>query len=414
MKIMYSKILALAIGSIVLIFFSSLIGLNYYHNINQDPKYRFEGEYGLFIREFEDEMEVNWITRDEDSGLLKVYFNGELLREVNTAPAKTHTARFRKKGIGDYELNYGGSNSTITLTTVIPDRNTRPEAIHSNVDSVFVVGDVHGRYNQLSSLLKNAKIIDKQDNWIGGSSHLVMLGDLFDRGYDVTKVLWLLYKLERQAKAVNGFVHIVLGNHELMTFMNDLRYLSPKENLIASMYNTSYSEMFDVHQSLLGKWLSTKPGIIKIDDILFAHGGIIDLPFSISAFNDSLYQFIHEPAFSNLMGNEPDSGITLEQWDMRQSFFFYRANPFWFRGFVQTDTLVKELRTTLKQFDSKLHVVAHTTVKTIEERYSEKLIATDLDEAATEILLLVRAKRKKYLRYKIDINGNINPLNPHQ
>jgi len=99
---------------------------------------------------------------------------------------------------------------------------------------------------------------------------------------------------------------------------------------------------------------------------------------------------------------------------MRQSFFFYRANPFWFRGFVQTDTLAKELRATLKQFNSKLHVVAHTTVKTIGERYSEKLITTDLNDAATELLLLVRTKRKKYLRYKIDIKGNRSSLTPQE
>ncbi len=411
------KILLSLSGAALLVFISSITGLNgvdhlnISNNSNQTPKYKFEGEFGLFIRILEDETEVNWITRNEDSGTLKVYYHGELIKEAITTLSRTHTVGFNKVGNGEYELHYGGDDSsTISHTTVSLGPNIRPKAIIAKVDSIFVVGDVHGRYNEFSSLLRKANIIDEDDNWTGGSSHLVMLGDLFDRGYDVTKVLWMLYKLERQAKANNGFVHILLGNHELMTFINDLRYLSPKERLIASMYKTSYSEMFDVHQSLLGKWLSTKPGIIKIDDVLFAHGGIIDLPFTISAFNDSLYKFIHEPGFLKLVENEPVSGISLEQWDMRQSFFFYQANPFWFRGFVQTDTLVRELRATLKQFNSKMHVVAHTTVETIGQSYSEKLITTDLNNAATEILLLTRTKRNKYLRYKIDLNGNITPL----
>jgi len=40
---------------------------------------------------------------------------------------------------------------------------------------------------------------------------LVINGDLVDRGEFVTQVLWLLYKLEQQALAQNGMVHVILG-----------------------------------------------------------------------------------------------------------------------------------------------------------------------------------------------------------
>ena len=50
---------------------------------------------------------------------------------------------------------------------------------------------------------------------------------------------------------------------------------------------------------------------------------------------------------------------------------------------------------------AKVHVVAHTTRKTITQKYDGKLLTTDLDDAATELLLMVKQK-KKYIRYKMD------------
>ena len=164
----------------------------------------------------------------------------------------------------------------------------------TNIDSIYVLGDIHGRFDILSKLLQNARVIDSNLNWIANQKHLVALGDIFDRGQDVTRTVWFLYKLERQAKEQGGRVHVVLGNHEIMTFGNDLRYLSGKEKLIANMYNISYSEMYSPRHSILGKWLAQKPGILKINKALFAHGGITPdyNVISIQAFNDSLRTFL--------------------------------------------------------------------------------------------------------------------------
>ncbi|MFT5761710.1 MAG: hypothetical protein ACI8WA_000828 [Polaribacter sp.] len=73
---------------------------------------------------------------------------------------------------------------------------------------------------------------------------------------------------------------------------------------------------------------------------------------------------------------------------------------------MYSDTLTKQLETMLKKYDAKVHVVAHTPLKTITERYNGKLLTTDLNDAATELLLLVR-KRKKY---KINSDGKISDL----
>jgi hypothetical protein len=86
-------------------------------------------------------------------------------------------------------------------------------------------------------------------------------------------------------------------------------------------------------------------------------------------------------------------------------YFFYNSEgPYWYRGYVNSDTLAPELNTMLKKHESKIHVVAHTTLETITEKYDGKLLTTDLNDAATQLLLLIRNKNK-YERYKIDSEG---------
>ena len=43
------------------------------------------------------------------------------------------------------------------------------------------------------------------------------------------KVLDLLMRLESEARAAGGAVHVVLGNHEVMNIAGDLRYVSTEE-----------------------------------------------------------------------------------------------------------------------------------------------------------------------------------------
>ena len=58
---------------------------------------------------------------------------------------------------------------------------------------------------------------------------LVSLGDLLDRGADSRKVMDLLMRLQGEAVAAGGPVHVVLGNHEAMNVLGDLRYVDPGE-----------------------------------------------------------------------------------------------------------------------------------------------------------------------------------------
>ena len=118
------------------------------------------------------------------------------------------------------------------------------------------------------AVLVNNNIIDSSLDWIFEKGHLVIVGDIFDRGDKVNEILWLVYKLEIQAKNSGGQIHYLLGNHEYMILYNDLRYVNNKYMSSAKLMNLDHYELYD-EQTVIGRWLRSKPTIIKINNILF-------------------------------------------------------------------------------------------------------------------------------------------------
>ena len=94
------------------------------------------------------------------------------------------------------------------------------------VERIVAVGDVHGRYDQLISILEGTALVDGDSKWVGRKSNLVLCGDLVDRGPDDRAVLDLVRRLQKEAKSAGGAVHMLLGNHEVMNLIRDLRYVT--------------------------------------------------------------------------------------------------------------------------------------------------------------------------------------------
>ena len=80
----------------------------------------------------------------------------------------------------------------------------RPDWKYRQPEKVFVMSDPHGKLDCVISLLQGNGIIDKNYNWSFGSNHLMVLGDIFDRGKDVPQIFWLFYKLEDEAAKAGG------------------------------------------------------------------------------------------------------------------------------------------------------------------------------------------------------------------
>ncbi len=104
-----------------------------------------------------------------------------------------------------------------------------PFLISANDARIVAVADVHGALDQFVSILQSAKILDQSQNWSGEKTIFVQTGDVLDRGIQGRQVLDLLMKLENQASRSGGKVYPLLGNHEVMVMMGDLRYVSAEE-----------------------------------------------------------------------------------------------------------------------------------------------------------------------------------------
>ena len=101
---------------------------------------------------------------------------------------------------------------------------------------LVAVGDVHGDFEALADVLAAAKIANASCGaWTGGDAILVQMGDVADRGRDVTKANDCLRRLQRLAPAAGGRVVRLVGNHELMRAEGSLRDAHPTESSAAAI-----------------------------------------------------------------------------------------------------------------------------------------------------------------------------------
>ena len=113
-------------------------------------------------------------------------------------------------------INCTFKNSLFNFSTRLKDTLKNEEIEYSNVQKIIAISDIEGNFNAFRNLLLANEIIDSAYNWTFGNGHLVLPGDFFDRGLNVTECLWLIYDLEEKAKLYGGYVHYILGNHEIM------------------------------------------------------------------------------------------------------------------------------------------------------------------------------------------------------
>ncbi len=122
-------------------------------------------------------------------------------------------------------------------------KNLAVEPDHYDLPArMLVLSDIEGDFTAFKMILKGAKVIDDSFNWSFGDGHLVLVGDYFDRGLNVTECLWLIYKLETEAEAYGGKVHFILGNHEIMNMQGYTdcvrKKFLPTQNLSVKNTNT--------------------------------------------------------------------------------------------------------------------------------------------------------------------------------
>ena len=357
------------------------------------PTARLEGEGGLYVWEKGDSTHVQWITTDSVPGTFKATSGaGKLLHATNTPPGFAHHAVFRKPR-GNFVLEYGAA---VTYRTGISADNRAAAVTLPASDSLYLIADTHGEFDSVTKLLRNAGLIDDAGRWSGRRQHIVFLGDIVDRGPDVTRLLWMLYRLEREAHAAGGGVYLLLGNHELMVMLNDLRYVHPQEMQLAHLHGRPYQRLLDPRQSLLGRWLATKPPVIKAGDLLLVHGGVRAefAKYSPQQLARTLAQHMHDEIFfahSDTTLHVTVDSARLAAWE---NFLLSERSLFWNRSYVESDTMADELDYVLKQFGAATMVVGHTPVQSIHARYDGRLLLAHPRQPAAEMVLIVGPARQ--------------------
>lgn len=264
----------------------------------------------------------------------------------------------------------------------------------NNIENIIAVSDMHGQYYLSVELLKKYGVIDNQNNWSFGSGHLVVNGDIFDRGDKTTEILWLVYKLKNQAEASGGKVHYLMGNHELMVVNKDLRYINEKYVLTEKMMATSYDLLFS-ENTVIGKWLRTSPVILSINDVLFVHAGISP-EFIEKEYTQQGVNFVFQ---NRIMGEEE---VVIEN-DSLLSFLIGRKGPVWYRGYFRDSTFTeKKLDRILEYFDKEHIVVGHTSFDSIVSLFGGKILGIDASIKKGEYGELLIYENDKFYRGTLD------------
>lgn len=180
----------------------------------------------------------------------------------------------------------------LVLACNTDDENTGKKAAE-DVDAgplrVVAFGDVHGDAEAARRALQLAGVLDKSDQWVGGETVVVQVGDQLDRGDDEREILDLFEALRAQAEAAGGAFYPLLGNHEVMNVELDLRYVTQGgfDDFADISYSTSDSLVMSYPSDERGRVAAFRPGgeyalllaehliAVQVEDTLFVHGGLL-------------------------------------------------------------------------------------------------------------------------------------------
>ena len=237
------------------------------------------------------------------------------------------------------------------------------------VSRLAALSDVHGQYDLMVRLLKANGILDPQGRWSWGDGHLVLVGDVFDRGPRVNEIFWLLYALEQQARDAGGGLHVLLGNHEAMVLYRDLRYVNERYFATANALGIAYPDLHGP-QSVIGNWLRSRPVIARINDMLFVHGGMspefLALGIDDQAANDRYRESLGMPR-------------TRTREDPRYApLYDGTSSPIWYRGYFNPETLDRAgVEAVVRHLGVEHVVVGHTSKAHVESWHDGRVIAVD-------------------------------------
>jgi len=273
----------------------------------------------------------------------------------------------------------------------------------TGVEKIVAVGDLHGDYDSFIKILKGTGLIDKDLHWTGGKIHLVQIGDIMDRGPKAKEIFDLLMRLEKEAEAAGGKIHVLLGNHEEMNLtgialdrenyvtveqfiaflpesFREKKEIKIKKGIEKRAFKKTFSDVSldqklrEYWESALkkaiadrkdpvrieyqknfnekyGKWLLEHNAVIKINDIIFVHGGISERfsTWKLEEINNRI-----RLELNSFMRGSPTNILIVYETD----------GPLWYRDLSSPQTKEEDLKPEvdkiLQNLGARYMVAAHT------------------------------------------------------
>lgn len=275
------------------------------------------------------------------------------------------------------------------------------------VERIVAVGDLHGDYDNYLQVLREAGVVNRRGKWSAGETHLVQVGDVPDRGPDTDRIMRHLMGLEKQARRAGGRVHVLIGNHEALNIIGDLRYVDPGEyealksrsakrlrddyydrvveylrsqaerptidGAFREEWNEKHPLGFVEHRQIwhpegeFGRWVLGHNAVIRINNILFMHAGLGRpyLGLGIAELNDRIRNELRNPGVI-----DPDAERLIQS----------EEGPLWYRGFARPagPEEAEHLAAVLETYDVERVVVGHTPdYGLVKPHFDSRVIAID-------------------------------------
>ena len=268
---------------------------------------------------------------------------------------------------------------------------------------IVAVGDLHGDFNAWIDIARAAGLVDSAQS-LGWRQHRPGPGRRRHRPWaDSLKIIRNLMQLQKAAKRTGGRVVTLVGNHEAMNMLGDLRYTTPGEFAAFAnsgsaarrdqTYEAFRTQIETVYRALdpkmspaaikqawlkvtplgwveqraawkpdgeLGAWARSNPAVVKIGDTVFVHGGI-----SAEYSKISIDEINRRVAAALTAVDDSDKSILADQ-----------LGPLWYRGLAgrgpepeagrpasaipPRPTLEQEVVMVLKAYGAKRVVIGHT------------------------------------------------------
>ena len=194
-------------------------------------------------------------------------------------------------------------------------------------------------------------------------------------------------------------MHYLLGNHEYMILQKDLRYITDKYKTSSYLLDIDYDKLYG-NNTVLGRWLRSKPSIIKINDIVFTHGGVSEEFLEKHGVDlDSINAMMRK-----------NNTFTKEQLKSTNYYDLYYGQKglIWYRGYFEkyeANLTDKNINKILKLLNANTIVVGHTTQEKIVPLFNNRIFGVDsgLKYGLDGEILIIKNNRF----YRGNLDGNL-------